>query len=292
MVPASNAAAIAIQAIADAASRAKAIAAEGYSLDTEMLQLQGNTQALRQRELALLDESNRSRKQAIYDLQDKQAADAIAATEAQKAADAASQAASQAQQASEQIRSAWQSITNTLFDEVARIRGLTAGNSAQSLASAQAQFSIANVQALSGDQEAAKLLPKLSQTLLAIAEQQSPTLEALNRIRASTAGSLENTANSFSRFGATAPVQQATQSAPATYQAQAIYQPINLPQVSTAAANDTLVSSLIVEVREMKSTVEKLVSPAIETERNTRKMKDNIQRVTHDGEEMQSRVLA
>lgn len=256
-------------------------ASERYGLETRWLQLTGDTNKLREREIALLDPSNQGLQRQIWAEEDRQ-----------KSMEESARASSEAASAAKQLASAWQSITNTLYDEVARIRGLTAGNSAQSLASAQAQFSIANVQALSGDQEAAKLLPKLSQTLLAIAEQQSPTLEALNRIRASTAGSLENTANSFSRFGATAPAQQATQAAPATYQAQAIYQPINLPQVSTAAANDTLVSSLIVEVREMKSTVEKLVSPAIETERNTRKMKDNIQRVTHDGEEMQTRVLA
>lgn len=291
VTPAIDSAAIAAQAMADAAARISAIASERTGLETELLNLQGNKAELRKRELSQLDESNRALKQSIYDLQDKQAADVIAAAAAQKAADESQKAAEQAQQAAEQIRTAWQSVTNSLFDEVARIRGMITGNSAESLAGAQAKFSITNAQALSGDQEAAKLLPKLSQALLAIAEQQAPTLEALNRIRASTAGTLESTANSFSRFGAN-PTSPAMQSASSSYAATANYQQVSLPQVSSATANDTLVNSLIAEVRELKGIINSLVTPTLENERNTRKMKDNIQRVTHDGDEMQSRVLA
>jgi hypothetical protein len=267
-----------------------AAASERYSLETELLNLQGDTTQLRQRELDLIAPANRALKQQIYDLQDQ----AKAAEQAQKAADVASQAAQQAQQAAQQITAAWQSVTNSLFDEVTRARGLITGNSAQSLAGAQAQFSITNAQALSGDQEAAKLLPKLSQALLAIAEQQAPTLEALNRIRASTAGTLESTANSYAKYGVKLPsFDVGTDYVPHDMIAQ-----IHRGEKITPAAfnrsgqNDELVNALIAEVRELKAIINVMVAPTIDNEKNTRKLKENIQRVTHDGEEMQSRVLA
>lgn len=53
-----------------AAEAAKAVLAERYGLETRLLQLQGNTAALRSRELAQLDESNRSLQEYIWALED------------------------------------------------------------------------------------------------------------------------------------------------------------------------------------------------------------------------------
>jgi hypothetical protein len=62
------------QAAADAAAKAKGIADERYGLETQLLTLQGNTAALRERELALLDPSNRAMQEQIWALEDQKAA--------------------------------------------------------------------------------------------------------------------------------------------------------------------------------------------------------------------------
>ena len=130
-----------------------------------------------------------------------------AAAEAQKAIEAAmASAANEAARAAEQFRQAWQSITDTLFDEVARIRGLLGGSGTESLAQVQARFAVTTAQARSGDQEAAKLLPGLSQTLLQLAEANATSLLDLQRIRALVAASLEQTGTQLAgKYGLTLP---------------------------------------------------------------------------------------
>lgn len=68
-----------------------AIAQQAYDLQTQLLQLQGNTVELRARELALLDPSNQALQQQIWLLTDQQAA-AQAAADALDAANQATQA--------------------------------------------------------------------------------------------------------------------------------------------------------------------------------------------------------
>lgn len=65
----------------EAAQKAADILAERYGLETRLLELQGNTSALRARELALLDPSNRALQKMIWSLEDA----AEAATKAQDA---------------------------------------------------------------------------------------------------------------------------------------------------------------------------------------------------------------
>lgn len=73
-------------------------------------------------------------------------------------------------------------------------------------AATQAQFSIATAQARAGDQEAAKLLPSLSQTLLTLAEANATTLSELQLIRDLTANSLSGTATGIAgRYGIAVP---------------------------------------------------------------------------------------
>ena len=189
-------------------------------LQAQLLTLQGNTGAadsmLRDRDIAQLikgltpedaktvtaqfDGNNALRKE-IADLQTAQAAQA-------SAAQAATQAAEQTAQAASALRSAMQSLADTLFDEVNRIRGLISGDSQQSLIQAQARFALNTVLARAGDQDAAKLLPTLSQTLLTIAEAQATSLVDLNRIRGQTAGSLEETAGQMAaQFGLKVPIE-------------------------------------------------------------------------------------
>jgi hypothetical protein len=87
------------------------------------------------------------------------------------------------------------------MDEVARIRGLMSGG-ATSMAGAQSSFAIATAQARAGDQDAAKLLPGLSKTLLDLAEQNAVSMVELRRIQGMTAASLMETSGlAGARFG-------------------------------------------------------------------------------------------
>lgn len=101
-------------------------------------------------------------------------------------------AATAAAAATAQLKSAWQSVTNTIFDEVRRIRGLT-GTGAQKLSGAQADFATATAQARAGDQNAYKMLPALSQALDTIAQSTASTALDLSRMRGRTAASLTTT---------------------------------------------------------------------------------------------------
>ena len=56
------------------ASRLQAVADQRYSLETALLQAQGNTTALRERELAAIDPSNRALQESIYAIEDATAA--------------------------------------------------------------------------------------------------------------------------------------------------------------------------------------------------------------------------
>lgn len=162
-----------IGAAQDAASAA-AIADERLSLERQLLEVQGNTAALRALDLAQLDESNRALQQQIWALQDQQ-----------KAAD-------EAAAATEKLRSAWQNITDSLLSEVARIRG-SMGSGTKTYAQVLSEFNAATLAARAGDQEAAKSLPGLSQSLLTVAADAATSAQELARIQGQTAASLEQT---------------------------------------------------------------------------------------------------
>jgi hypothetical protein len=161
----------ATQASEEAAQAQKAIAQERAGLEQQLLQLQGDTAALRARQLEGLDASNRALQQQIYAVQDAQ--------EAAKAA--------------EDLRQAWKSIGDTIEDEVKRIRGITSPAAGTGFASLLGQFNAATAAARGGDQEAAKSLPQLSQALLAAAAEAATSQQELARVQAQTARSLEDT---------------------------------------------------------------------------------------------------
>lgn len=177
---------------AEAADKKKQLEQSAYDLETQKLQLLGDTKTLRERELALLDPSLKAAKLEIWAIQDKIEADKIAAQAAEEAARAQQQAAEEAARAAQQIKDAWKSITDSIFEEVARIRGLVTGSGSNSLAQSQANFDSASSRALAGDQEAAKSLPELSRVLLEVAGEQARSLVDLRRIQMLTAANLES----------------------------------------------------------------------------------------------------
>jgi phage-related minor tail protein len=257
-----------------AAQAAAALAQDRRGLEREILELEGDTAALRALELASLDASLRPLQERIFAMRDEQAAAEAAgralaalnntidglsrqrvslqadlldaqgnpaaasalrsqaeleqltaglsgedaervrvAYELNQAlreqiaeAQAAQRAAAEAARAAEQLRNAWQSVTDSILDQVAAIRRQVAGGGAESLAEAQARFSIVSAQARAGDQDAARQLPQLAQALLAIGEAQADSALELARLRALTAASLEATAGQIGRrFGLTIP---------------------------------------------------------------------------------------
>ncbi len=160
-----------LQASMEGAKSAADIASERQDLQRQLLELQGDTAAIRTLDLAKLDASNRALQQQIYVIQD-----------AQEAATAA-----------KALSDAWTSVGDSIMDEVKRIRGLTDVAGGNSFAVLQGQFNAATSAARSGDQDAAKSLPALSQALLTAAADQATSRQELARVQAQTAASLEAT---------------------------------------------------------------------------------------------------
>lgn len=154
----------------EGAKSAADIVSERQDLQRQLLELRGDTAALRALELAKLDSSNRALQQEIWAIQDAQ--------EAAKAAD--------------ELRQAWVSVGDSIMDEVNRIRGLS-GAETVGFASIMGRFNAATEAARAGDIEAAKTLPGLSQALLTAAAEQATSRQELARIQAQTAASLEAT---------------------------------------------------------------------------------------------------
>lgn len=102
-----------------------------------------------------------------------------------------------AQDAADRVKAAWQSVGDSLVDEVKRIRGEIAGSGAMGLAQAQAQFAIATGQARAGDQDAATSLPELSRTVLELAGQNASSAADLKVFQAQIAASLVETTKSL-----------------------------------------------------------------------------------------------
>lgn len=89
--------------------------------------------------------------------------------------------------------SSLQGLTDAIFKEVDRIKGLIAGDSILGYAEAKDNFDKATAAGRLGDQDALAALPGLSQNLLRLAETNESTLAGLNYVRAMTASSLLQT---------------------------------------------------------------------------------------------------
>lgn len=149
---------------------------EREQLERELLTLQGNTVELRRRELAALKPVNRALQEQIWALEDVKT-----------------------------LQDAWKGLTDSIEDEIKRLRGVALGDGAQALAYVEAQYLIASSQARAMDKEAAAKLPDLSGQLAELylntagsrSEYQArinnlaASLEETNRITRSTAGITE-----------------------------------------------------------------------------------------------------
>src|SRR5690606_9923818 len=104
---------------------------ERQDLERQLLELRGDTAALRALQLAKLDASNRALQEQIFAIQDAQAA--------AKAAD--------------ELRQAWQSVGDAIMTEVNRIRGVTNAGAPNNFASLLGQFNAATASARAGDMD-------------------------------------------------------------------------------------------------------------------------------------------
>lgn len=166
----------------EGAKSAADILAERQGLERSLLELAGNTAAIRALDLAKLDASNRTLQQQVWAVQDAQAA----------------------AKAAEDLRKAWSDVGGTIEAEIKRIRGLNGTTGDGSFAALQGQFNAQSILARAGDQDAAKLLPGLSQSLLKAAGDAATSRQELDRIQAQTAASLEATMAAIQRFGTAA----------------------------------------------------------------------------------------
>lgn len=160
-----------LQEAMNGARSAADILAERSDLERKLLEVQGNTEALRALDLAKLDVSNRALQQQIWALQD----------------------AKEAAQAADELRKAWTDVGKSIMDEVKRIRGLSDTTGAKGFAALQGEFNAATAAARAGDQDMAKQLPGLSQALLKAAAEAATSRQELARVQAQTASSLEAT---------------------------------------------------------------------------------------------------
>ncbi|MFD1952104.1 hypothetical protein ACFSGX_15125, partial [Sphingomonas arantia] len=163
----------------DGAASAAAIVREREDLQKQLLDLAGDTAAIRAAELAKIDPSNRPLQEQVWAVQDAQ--------EAAKAA--------------EQLRDAWKGVGDSIMDEVKRIRGLTDAAGDNSFASLMGQFNAANSAARAGDMDAAKNLPQLSKSLLDAATLAATSRQELDRVQAETAAMLEATYGAIDGLG-------------------------------------------------------------------------------------------
>ncbi|MCA6347238.1 phage tail length tape measure family protein [Phenylobacterium sp.] len=261
-----------VGAAQDAASAA-AIADERLSLQRRMLEVQGDTAALRALDLAQLDASNRALQQQIWALEDQ------------------TKAAEDAANAAEKLKSAWAQITDGLIAEIKRIRGVM-GDKPSSYAGALAEFNTASMRARAGDQEAAKALPGLSQALLSVAGDTARSAEDLARLQGLTAASLEQTLAIINQATGT-PAASATPTAgtPSWWGQFAA----NQMGSATVSANDGQ-TALIDELKALRQEVsdlrdeQRIASATIAS--GTAKTARILERVTPDGDAIATRVAA
>jgi hypothetical protein len=175
--------AVKAQQAADAAAAAHAtsVANEHAQLTTQLLQLEGDTAALRQQQLDGTFDENKALLQQIFALQDAHAAETKRTQAIKEATDAAQKA-----------RSTWHDIATGLSDEAVRIRNEMSGQ--MSVAAAQANFAILTARARAGDQGAAQQLVSASQQLDTVAASSyAHSATELALIRGATAASLQST---------------------------------------------------------------------------------------------------
>jgi hypothetical protein len=96
--------------------------------------------------------------------------------------------------AARSARLAWRALTDSIIEEIRRLRGEIVGDGAPGLAFAQSQFAIATAQARAGDRDAAGRLPELSRQVQDLLRLNSGTLSEFMQGQSTLLASLTETA--------------------------------------------------------------------------------------------------
>jgi phage-related minor tail protein len=225
------------------------------------------------------------------------------ATTAEEAAATQLQSQEDLKQAAEELVAAWQSVTDSIFEEVQRIRGLTS-NGSVGYAQAQTNFAIATARAKAGDQTAAGTLPELSKTLLELAATQAESAVDLRRIQALTANSLEQTASYLAgTYGTTVPASMDASaytggltSASTQVQAPVVIASSNTPVASVTSGASQVITTqdntpVVNAVDRLNANIE-LLRAEIRADVNfNQKSYKLLDRVIKDGESIQVTVI-
>lgn len=224
--------------------------------------------------------------QAIYDLVN---ASSTSATTGSDTGGYSGGGGSAGQTAANEIESAWQAITDSIWGEVKRIRGLLEGTGTEALAAAQARFTLATAQARAGDQQAASALPDLSKNLLLLAEANAKTLVELKTIQGQTSGSLAETGTLLAlRYGLTIPqfstgTNYTQEGLAYLHEGEAV-----VPKAFNPVAGGLDQGDLIAEIRELRRQVADLQAAAAVTANATTSTARTLDTVTEGGRAMQT----
>jgi hypothetical protein len=96
-------------------------------------------------------------------------------------------------------REAWRSLTDSIIDEIRRLRGEVAGDGSMGLGFAQSQFAIATAQARAGDRDAAGRLPELSRNVEELLRLNAGSFSEFAQGQATLLASLTETAQFLNR---------------------------------------------------------------------------------------------
>lgn len=195
---ANDAAAEAARAAAEEQARAAeqilAVAKERRSLEIELLDAQGFAvealAARRAMELETIDATLVGLKQQIWAAEAKAEADAAAAKAAEEAAKIQEKAAEDATQAMQKYAETLASVSQTVVDEINRLRGINASSSSVLL---KAQFATLTAQARTGNLDALGKLPELSRSIEEATLGSATSALEVARIRAWLSASLSET---------------------------------------------------------------------------------------------------
>jgi hypothetical protein len=195
---ANDAAAEAARAAAEEQARAAeqilAVARERRLLEIELLDAQGFAvealAARRAMELETIDATLVGLKQQIWAAEAKAEADAVAAKAAEEAAKIQEKAAEDATQAMQKYAETLASVSQTVVDEINRLRGINASSSSVLL---KAQFATLTAQARTGNLDALGKLPELSRSIEEATLGSATSALEVARIRAWLSASLSET---------------------------------------------------------------------------------------------------
>jgi phage-related minor tail protein len=219
-----------------------------YDLETQLLELQGDTVALRERERTKIYDSNKALYDQVNALKDKQAADEAAAEAMQKLT----------------------SVTTTIVDEINRLRGVNTSSTAL-----ESQFAILTAQARSGDLAALAQLPDVTKGLEQIASSSAVNATDVIIARARLAQSLQDT---LGYVGAGGLLASSTPTASIST-VSSVSATGSATTVSATSSNQELLAALVTEVQGLRAEVRADVSHNAKTAKI-------LERVNQDGESL------